>query len=67
MRGNIIRDLFEPSTRGKRSNDSKKRGFIPFSSMERNLIRTAASVTRTDKPFKEVRKSNIILRKVMVV
>lgn len=66
MRGNIYRDLIEPAIRGMRSNNSKKSGFIPFSIMERNLIKSVASITRTDKPFKEVRKGNLILRKMVI-
>mgnify|MGYP000061463171 CR=1 FL=1 len=66
MRGNIYRDLIKPAIEGKRTNDSKKRGFITFSNMERNLVRLVASTTRTDKLFKEVRKGNLVLRKMVI-
>lgn len=69
MKGNILRELIRPATHGMKSNDRKKNVRIPFNliEMERN-IREIADVTRTDNPFKDIRRGDVITRrKVMVV
>ena len=67
LKGSIMRELIRPATRGMKSG-GKKNVRIPYSliDMERN-IREIADVTRTDNPFEEKRRGNVICRKRMAV
>jgi hypothetical protein len=67
LKGNIMRELIRPATQGVKSN-GKKSVRIPYSliDMERN-IREIADVTRTDNPFGDKRRGNVILRKRVAV
>lgn len=67
LKGNMKR-FFNQQTRGVKSNDKKKSVCIPFSliEMERN-IREIADVTRTDNPFKDTRRGDVITRKKVAV
>lgn len=62
MTGNIYKELIVPATHGIKSNDRKKNVRIPLEMMERN-IREIAYKTRTDDPFNEVRKGDVIRRR----
>jgi hypothetical protein len=68
LKGNIQKELIRPATQGMRSNGRKKSVRIPYSliDMERN-IREIADVTRTDNPFDDKRRGNVICRKRMAV
>lgn len=66
LEGNIKKELIDPATRGVKSNDRKKNVRIPFDMMERN-IRKIAEETRTDDPFNEVRKGDVIRRRRVAV
>lgn len=67
LRGNM-KKFFDQQTRGVRSNDRKKNVRIPFNLIEmgRN-IREIADVTRTDNPFKDTRRGDVITRRKVVV
>ena len=68
LKGNIYKELIRPATHGVKSNDRKGNVRIPFSliDMERN-IKEIADVTRSDNPFEDKRRGNVILRKRMAV
>jgi hypothetical protein len=66
MKGDIYKDLIVPATHGIKSNDRKKNVRIPLDMMERN-IRKIADTTRTDDPFNEVRKGNVIRRRKVAI
>lgn len=65
MKGNILKDLYFPQIKSVSTN-GKKKGKVTFEMMERN-IRKIAYITRTDDPFNEARKGDVILRKRVVV
>ena len=62
MKGSIKKELINPAVSGKWSGDRHHGVKIPFSMMEQS-IRKIASITRTDDPFNESRRGNVILRK----
>lgn len=67
LKGNIERELINPAVKGKSSGERHHPVRIPYrmiDKMEQN-IRDIADITRTDGPFKDKRKGNVILRKRM--
>jgi hypothetical protein len=66
LKGNIYKELIVPATRGIKSNSRKKDVRIPLRFMDKS-IREIADVTRTDNPFDEKRKGDVIRRKRMAI
>ncbi len=68
LKGNIKKELIDPAVKGKSSGERHRAVKIPYwmIDMERN-IREIANVTRTDNPFEDKRRGNVILRKRMAV
>lgn len=66
MKGDIYKELIVPATHGIKSNNRKKDVCIPFRFMEKS-IREIADVTRTDDPFDEKRKGNVIRRRRVAI
>lgn len=66
--GNIKKELIDPSVKGKSSGERNGAVRIPYSliDMERS-IREIADVTRTDNPFDDTRRGNVILRRRVAV
>lgn len=68
LTGDIKKELIDPAVRGMSSGERHHAVKIPFAliDMERN-IREIADVTRTDNPFEDKRRGNVILRRRMAV
>ena len=68
MTGSIKKELIDPAVRGMSSGERNHAVRIPFNliDMSRN-IREIADITRTDNPFEEKRRGNVIRRKRMAV
>ena len=66
--GNIKKELIDPAVIGMNSGERHHGVRIPFRliDMERN-IGEIADVTRTDNPFEDKRRGNVILRKRVTV
>lgn len=63
LKGSIYQEIIRPATQGVKSG-GKKNIRIPFSLIEMGQnIRDIADVTRTDDPFGDKHKGNVILRK----
>ena len=69
LKGNILKELIEPAVKGKSSGERNGAVKIPFRFMEEmeKSIKGIADVTRTDNPFEEKRKGNVIRRRQMAI
>ena len=68
MKGNIKKELIDPATKGRWNGERNHGVKVPFmfEEMARN-IKNIAKVTRTDDPFNETRRGNVITRKKVSV
>ena len=66
LKGNIYKELIRPATHGVKSNDRKGNVRIPLRFMDKS-IKEIADVTRSNNPFEDKRRGNVILRKRMAV
>jgi hypothetical protein len=68
LKGSIYQEIIRPAIRGMSSGERHHPVRIPYrmvDKMEQN-IRGIADITRTDNPFGDKRKGNVILRKRMM-